>query len=403
MAQGKKNSGIGCLVVIGLLLCVGLIISGIRFFQDKSEYKKSHAAYLLGNCPEVIKVVDGFVGKFRPIDFAKVVDGAEDEKAECKNMLDAQELQAERKIPDAFLLYYGMLTANPQSPLISSINTQVSTLFSTANISDLASVDICTRADEFASSGTIPDQGQNIPKLLIACSQLYSAIGETDQSLDFLLKLMDEYPDSSLAKNTLANLFKYPDACIAYHDLAQRGLIPNEPDSLAQFLYHCAENSYSGKNYADAVLMYESLLTEFPDHPLSTQIQTNYADAMIQNAISQGAGVIEQPDASGYTVAGKTVVEIQNDSPERIKLVFNGPETRIEYLEPCETCQTYSMIGPLYCPEKGPIGKYSLNSGEYQVLVEASSDKEVTPFVGSWTMESGRQFYSCFYILTTWH
>jgi hypothetical protein len=402
MYQQKRNTGVGCWTVIGILLVVGLAISAVRYFQDKSEYKKAHAAYLEGNCTEAVEIIDGFLTKFRPFDFAKVLDDARNEKNECQQYMAAQKLQGDNEIPTAFLAYDEFLTTYPESPMTGIVKGRVESLFSSPTLHDLATAETCSGMDGFVNSGTIPDPDQNVPKLLFACSNYYSeVIGDTGISLDYLLRILSDYKDSPYAKDIAENLFKYRDACVSYQDLVQRDVISGETEPLAKFLYDCAEYAYSSQSYMDAVSMYESLLVEFPDHELSKQVTSNYADAMIKKAVAGGAGKIAQPDPSGYTTAGNTIVEIQNDSPESLKIVINGPKTIIEYLDPCDSCQTYSMIGPLYCPEKGPIGKYTLPSGDYQVLVEASSDKGVTPFTGSWTLESGRQMYSCFVIISS--
>lgn len=399
MVQQKRNSGVGCWIVIVGFLIIGLIISSIRYFQDKSGYKKAHAAYLEGNCVEAIKTIDDFTSKFRPFDFAKVVDDANAEKQECQQFQSAQELQDGNKISEAFLAYDKFTTSYPKSPMTSTVQDNIKSLFSSSSLPGLASTEICAGIDKFIGSGMIAEPDQYVPKLLIACSDYYSGMGEVDTSLGFLVQLLDKYKDSPSASMVRRNLHQYPVACLSYESLKQQGIIPTDDNALAQYLYDCAEYSYSTGDFFNAASMYESLIFEFPDHSLAAQVEKNYADAMIKVAIAKGAGKIPQPDPSGFTSAGNTIVEIQNDSPERLKLVFSGPVARIEYLDACSTCIEYSIISPTFCPEKGPIGKYTLPSGDYQVLVEAASVSDVTSYVSTWTMESGRQFYSCFYIV----
>jgi hypothetical protein len=121
----------------------------------------------------------------------------------------------------------------------------------------------------------------------------------------------------------------------------------------------------------------------------------------VADAKASGAGEIAAPERSGSTDSASTLVVIQNDSPERLRLVFSGPEARIEELETCGACARYSLVGPAFCPEKGPIGRYTLQPGEYEVLVEAISDEGVTPFTGTWPLGEGGEYYTCFFIVTT--
>lgn len=91
------------------------------------------------------------------------------------------------------------------------------------------------------------------------------------------------------------------------------------------------------------------------------------------------------------------MVVIQNDSPERLRLVFSGSQSMIVELAACSSCTTY-MFTPFSCPEKGPVGRYSLTPGNYEVLVESISDSGVTPYTGTWELVGGDEYYSCFYI-----
>jgi hypothetical protein len=81
--------------------------------------------------------------------------------------------------------------------------------------------------------------------------------------------------------------------------------------------------------------------------------------------------------------------------------VFSGPESRIEKLDACSSCIKYYGNGPTYCPEKGPVGRYTLTPGNYEVLVESISDKGITPWVGDWVLQSGNEYSNCFFIVTS--
>jgi hypothetical protein len=46
------------------------------------------------------------------------------------------------------------------------------------------------------------------------------------------------------------------------------------------------------------------------------------------------------------------------------------------------------------------VGRYTLKSGEYDVVVKSRGDKFVRPFKGTWSMNSGWTYSNCFYIVT---
>jgi hypothetical protein len=51
-------------------------------------------------------------------------------------------------------------------------------------------------------------------------------------------------------------------------------------------------------------------------------------------------------------------------------------------------------------PAQGPIGRYTLPPGDYDVVVEAISGGDVTPFSGRWSLGSGSEYHNCFFIVT---
>jgi hypothetical protein len=121
----------------------------------------------------------------------------------------------------------------------------------------------------------------------------------------------------------------------------------------------------------------------------------------VSQAQALGAGEIPAPERSGSTGSEATAVIIQNDSPEPLRIVFSGPESRVEELEACDTCTNYTGVGPLYCPELGPIGTYTLAPGAYDVVVESIGDDGTTPWTGAWELVTGDEYYSCFFVVTT--
>lgn len=90
---------------------------------------------------------------------------------------------------------------------------------------------------------------------------------------------------------------------------------------------------------------------------------------------------------------------IQNDSPEKMQIIFSGPQPRFEELAPCADCQTYTTSNiPEFCPEQGPVGTYTLEPGTYEVVVKSVGGVSVTPFTGTWTLQDGSEYFNCFYI-----
>ena len=180
----------------------------------------------------------------------------------------------------------------------------------------------------------------------------------------------------------------------------QRDLIPQSDTNLPLLHFACGETYTSLKDYPKATLMYETFVDEYPNHSLLSQAKTAWAKTLVAQAQAEGAGNLPAPQRSGTTGKGSSVITIRNDSPEPMRIVFSGPEGRIEELEACSTCQKYVGQGPKSCPNQGPTGDYTLKPGEYDVVVKSRGDKLVRPFKGTWSMNQGWTYTNCFYIVT---
>ena len=183
--------------------------------------------------------------------------------------------------------------------------------------------------------------------------------------------------------------------------LEQNGLFPDVDNTLPPLLYQCGHTYYDSQNYSRAAEVYEQFLMLYPNHSLGPEVEDGLARSIVAGAKGSGAGTIPAPDLSGSSGSGSTVVVIRNDSPNRLRIAFSGTEGRVEELSACSSCTNYTSIGPIFCPEQGPIGRYTLTPGQYDVVVQSISDTSVTPWTGTWTLASGDEYSSCFFLVTT--
>lgn len=184
--------------------------------------------------------------------------------------------------------------------------------------------------------------------------------------------------------------------------LEGQGLVPTAAETFPALLVACGLTYEAQGSYTEALIVLDRLLADYPDHSLASTAQEAFARVTIADATASGAGELPAPNSVGITgdADGPATVVIQNDSPESMSLVFQGPDVRVERLEPCTDCIDYQGAGPAECPELGPVGEYELEPGVYDVVVKASSDAGVTPFRGRWTLEPGGEYFSCFYLVT---
>jgi len=190
------------------------------------------------------------------------------------------------------------------------------------------------------------------------------------------------------------------ESCDSLKDLLANNVIPDLDMNLPTLLFGCGLLAEVEQDYPLAEYYYETALSNNAAHPLAPQIKGALASLIVRQAEAADAPNLPPPVPSGTVPAGSTVVIIQNDSPDALRIIFSGPQPLIEELPACADCVDFTSDPPA-CPEKGPIGTYTLAPGDYDVVVESIDGENVEPFSGQWQLEDGIEFYSCFFIITT--
>ncbi len=260
---------------------------------------------------------------------------------------------------------------------------------------------VCDQAKSLGYEGAIANRDGFMPTLYFNCAQRHDDKGEPEQAFDMYLALLTDYPKTPQANQSAEALLDNPAACDQFNVLVKNRTIANRRDFIPDLLYNCGESSESDGELSAAIGFYEQFLDDYPEDSRAAEVEVILAELLLVQAEKAGAGEIAPPSSSGFTTTGTSVVIIQNDSPESVRIVFNGPEIRIEELDRCVTCQIFAVVGPNTCPEEGPVGTYELTPGTYEVLVESSSDTGTTPFTGTWELADGVQYSECFFIVTT--
>jgi outer membrane protein assembly factor BamD (BamD/ComL family) len=231
--------------------------------------------------------------------------------------------------------------------------------------------------------------------------------GEFDQALANIGKFSAQYPDSALKSHLtpiVSNLLTTqpittlakPTACQQLDHL--KPLIA--PAKAPEFYSACGKTLAESGDYNKAISIYENFLNQYPKHKLTHTVKQAYAQTLYDQAQSQGAGSIPQPQESGTTGDNSTQVEIRNDSPEKMRIVFGGPTPRVEELAACTKCKTYTNTPPKSCPSQGPVATYTVDPGQYRIVVKSIGGSTVTPYTGDWALNNNRFYSHCFYIVS---
>jgi tetratricopeptide (TPR) repeat protein len=238
--------------------------------------------------------------------------------------------------------------------------------------------------------------------------------GEFEAALSNYATLAKIYSDSALiepARQRVAEMFQTaklsalttPNLCKQFDPVSKQDLVPNlipKSDTIPQFYLACGKGYETTQQYQQAMALYRQFLDQHP----TTQTQAmerGLARATVANWRKQGVQTTEPPAFVGMTADGSTVIDIQNSSPRRMQITFSGPTPKFEELEPCQDCRIYANRGPEACPEKGPIGRYKLEPGQYQVAVEfmEQPNEMIESAVGDWKLSEGSEYRKCHVIV----
>jgi tetratricopeptide (TPR) repeat protein len=259
---------------------------------------------------------------------------------------------------------------------------------------------VCQEIDALQEEEVIASRADFLPSIYSNCGQAYDTEQAYLDSFAMYKALLINYPDHPLASSAETAFLYNLSTCERYQALEKTN-IAERADFFPRLFYACGKAYTASQDYRQAIGMFEQFQSAYPGHSLASEVEAALAQAIVAEAKTSNVAEIPEPERTGFTSAGNTVVIIQNDSPEQLRIAFSGPESRIEELDACDSCKNYSIVGPVFCPEEGPIGRYALAPGEYDVVVEAIGDRGVTPFKGEWALGSGDEYFSCFFIVTT--
>lgn len=340
----KQRSGCYKLIAIAVIATVAFM--GIHHLFDRSNYTKGHQAYQQMDCVGAILHFDSVINHSQWFDW---IDDyrhlAVVERAECVSFQNGIEKEQFGDSGGALIAYFGIISGRKRT------------------------------------STYYQDEGLNVSSPLVEAARNKAE------------SVFSRNEPSELANEQL---------CDGMEEFLADDLIPRLEINLPLLYFACGQFYQREAVYASAIDMYEQFQSSYPNHYLSSQVEVALAHSIVAAAEAGETGELPSPERSGTTSDGTTAVIIQNDSPEQLRIVFTGPEARIEELQACSSCSIY--YGGMYflgasCPETIPTGRYTLKSGSYNVVVESISGSGTIPWRGYWTLETGGEYSSCFYIV----
>lgn len=251
----------------------------------------------------------------------------------------------------------------------------------------------------------------------IAECEFFNKALKSQKDEDFELSLLNYaklavYDNSALLEPTRENvryLFQKAkidslatlNVCDRLGVIASSKLLPKSDYRLQLLYVKCGKVYEENKSYERAIFIYEKFLKDYPKHSLTENVKQSLARTTVADIRGGAARHLEPPGRTGTTVDGSTVIEIQNTSPAKMRITFSGPTYRFEEIGTCRDCVKVVNKPPELCPQKGPVGRYTLEPGQYDVAVKFTADDGnlVDPWAGSWSLEAGAEYKTCFFLI----
>ncbi len=264
----------------------------------------------------------------------------------------------------------------------------------------IANPRMCAIFDEVRSLAGLDRRPADLSAALQTC--ITTAVGNADplEAARLRLALLSALPADANAASAADGLLQSPEACAVLSDAQADAVVMAREGFVANFTFWCAQVAENSGQFDAAVERYQWFVDNAPLDERAVAARDGLARALISQAQNSGAGTLPQPTKSGGSGGSLTAVVVFNDSPEELRLVLSGPESRIEIIPASPTSTTYSLTGPDVCRTDVPSLKLQLQPGDYQTLVESTSGG-VNPFVGSWTLVKGSAYRSCFFVVTS--
>ncbi len=132
-----------------------------------------------------------------------------------------------------------------------------------------------------------------------------------------------------------------------------------------------------------------------------TTITVASGGASTFRATKSSVETLPPPGKLGHeNLGGKAKVTIVNDSPYRLRILLKGPESREIFIDKCEICIEYFLVGPIVCPTSSrPSVEILLEPGTYEVSVSTAEPSGISPCVGSWTLSPNTLYGFCYFVI----
>ncbi|MGZ4740519.1 MAG: hypothetical protein ACXVLM_14925 [Ilumatobacteraceae bacterium] len=264
----------------------------------------------------------------------------------------------------------------------------------------IADPQMCAIFDEVRSLADLDRRPADLSVALQRCITAAVDNGDLLEAARLRLALLSALPADESATSAAEAMLASAESCTVLVDAQADAVVLTREGFVADLTFWCAQVAENSGQFDAAVQRYQWFVDNAPLDERAVAARDGLARALINQAQNSGAGTLPEPTQSGRSGGTLTDVVVFNDSPEELRLVLSGPESRIEIIPASPTSTTYSLVGPPVCRTDVPSLELQLQPGDYQTLVESTSGA-VNPFVGTWSLAKGAAYRSCFFVVTS--
>jgi hypothetical protein len=342
-----------------------------RFLGDR-EFDRAVAAHRAGECQEAVDRYARVTGLYR---FAGngSMDAARTGSAECALFLRAERVPAS-DFPGTTSNYRSFLAKYSDGPLASLARERLSSAYVGWGDQQTGEGDYeagigkyATVAEEFDGTAGAARADSSVLRLLAGAEPQASKDGTACGAVEILETLIDNDLHADEARRPLPTAY-----------------------------YHCGRSEFRNHDDSAAIDHLTALIEGFRKDPLVPRARALLVDVRVDLYSGGNTGRLESPGRVGSSGSGSVIVEIQNSSPDRVEVLFSGPESKSVIVGKCSSCAVYSRgEEPAFCPEVGPTVEITLKPGTYEVVIHNPDSTSTRDAYGKWSLASGARYFNC--------
>ncbi|MEV7627689.1 hypothetical protein [Actinoplanes sp. NPDC089786] len=168
-------------------------------------------------------------------------------------------------------------------------------------------------------------------------------------------------------------------------------------------LYNCALKEIGSGEYDSAIEHLDEFIADYPRDARAAQARQKRIAAEVAKVKAGATGDIAPLERTGNGPSGTAIVQVVNDSPYALEILYSGPVADRLTVPACASCQVRSspLLSRYFAPTCGgtgvPARTVRLKPGNYQVVVRASASDGPRPYSGSWKLAGGARYDNCYY------